>query len=201
MAECIDYYFSLNSPWSYMGHERFQVLTKHHGIAVRPHPVDYAGVIFPATGGLPVGKRSPQRQAYRLAELERWRRYLDITLNIHPKFWPADEVLAAQLVLAVRESGAETLTLIGALMRAVWALEHNIADRDTLLSLLAECGLDGEKWVAAAQAGEMKELRAKESHDAIEHGVFGAPTYIYRERIFWGQDRLDLLAHAIEDDG
>ncbi len=198
MAETIDYYLSLNSPWSYMGHGRFADLAEGHGLAVRLHPVDFLAIIFPATGGLPLGKRSPQRQAYRLVELERWRKYLNIALNIHPRFWPADEALAAQMVLAARESGAGTVTFAGALMRAVWAEERNIADRDTLLAVAGECGLDGGSLIAAANADELAELRTSESREAIERGVFGAPTYIYEEQPFWGQDRLDLLALAIK---
>ncbi len=198
MAETTEYYLSLNSPWSYMGHGRFADLAERHGLAVRLHPVDFPGIIFPATGGLPVGKRSPQRQTYRLVELERWRKHLDIALNIHPRFWPADEALAAQMVLAARESGAGTVTFAGALMRAVWAEERNIADRDTLLAVAGECGLDGGSLIAAVDAGELGDLRASESRQAIERGVFGAPTYIYQEQPFWGQDRLDLLALAIK---
>jgi carboxymethylenebutenolidase len=198
MAEHIDYYLSLNSPWSYMGHERLTALAAGHELTIRVHPVDFGGVIFPATGGLPVGKRSPQRQAYRLVELERWRNYLGVAINIHPRYWPADEVLAAHTVLAARESGAESLALVGALMRAVWAQERNIADRDTLRAVLTECGLDGESLIAAAHAAEMADLRARESQQAIERGVFGAPTYIYKEQPFWGQDRLDLLEHAVK---
>lgn len=199
MTEYVDYYLSLNSPWSYMGHRRFAELAERHGLAVRIHPVDFTGVIFPSTGGLPVGKRSPQRQAYRLVELGRWRKHLDIALNIRPRFWPADEALAAQMVLAARESGPVAVTLAGALMRAVWAEERNIADRDTVLAVAGECGLDGESLVAAANAAKLADLRASQSLDAIERGVFGAPTYIYDDQLFWGQDRPELLERAIND--
>ena len=198
MAECVDYYFSLNSPWTDMGHRRLADLAEHHGLSIRVHPVDFSGTIFPATGGLPLGKRSPQRQAYRLVELERWRKELGVALNMHPSFWPADETLAARMVLAARESGVGAVNFAGALMRAVWAEERNIADRDTLLAIAGECHLDGEALIAAAEKDEMTELRASESRQAIDRGVFGAPTYIYDGQPFWGQDRLDLLERAIK---
>ncbi len=201
MTEFVDYYLSLNSPWSYLGHQRFADLAEHHGLAVRPYPVDFAGTIFPATGGLPVGKRSPQRQAYRLVELQRWRAHLNVALNIHPRFWPADEALAAQLVLAAQKLEAGGVPLAGALMRAVWAEDRNIADRDILLAVAQECDLDGESLLAAAATAEMAETRAGASREAIERGVFGAPTYIYEEQPFWGQDRLDLLELAIKGSG
>jgi carboxymethylenebutenolidase len=198
MARTVDYYLSLNSPWTYMGHRHFADLAEAHGLTVRVHPVDFGGIIFPATGGIPVGKRSPQRQAYRLVELERWHEHLGVPLNIQPRFWPADEALGARMVLAAGESGDGAMALAGALLRAVWAEERNIADRDTLLAVTAECGLDGEGLMAAAETEELAARRVTESEQAIERGVFGAPFYIFNEQPFWGQDRLDMLERAVE---
>jgi 2-hydroxychromene-2-carboxylate isomerase len=198
MAEIVDYYFSLNSPWTYMGHRRLTELADRYAIDIRVHPVDFGGTIFPATGGLPVGKRSPQRQAYRLVELARWRKRLGVELNIQPAFWPADEALAAGMLLAARETGAAAVTFAGAIMAGVWAEERNIADRGTLLAIAGECDLDGDKLMAAAETQEMGQLRASESKGAIDRGVFGAPSYLYDEELFWGQDRLELLESAIK---
>lgn len=195
MAETVDYYLSLNSPWTYLGHRRFADLIEIHELAVRVHPVDFANVIFPATGGLPVGKRSPQRQAYRLVELERWRSHLGIELNIQPKFWPADEALGAGMVLAAGPSDA--LVLAGALLRAVWAEQRDIADRETLLAIAGECDLDAEGLITMAELDAVAQQRVSESEQAIERGVFGAPTYIFKGQPFWGQDRLEFLERAI----
>lgn len=196
MAETVDYYLSLNSPWSYLGHRRFANLVESHGLDVRVHPVDFARVIFPATGGLPVGKRSPQRQAYRLVELERWRKYLDVELNVHPKFWPADETLGAGMVLAAGSTDA--VSLAGAILRAVWAEDRDIADRNTLLAIAGECDLDAEGLMTMAELDTVAQQRVTESEEAIECGVFGAPTYLFKGELFWGQDRLDFLERAIK---
>jgi len=197
VSKTIDYYLSLNSPWTYMGHARLTDLAAHHQLTVNVHPVDYRGIIFPATGGLPLGKRSLQRQAYRLMELERWRKHLGIALNIQPKFWPVDEGLAAGMVRAAGESSPGALTLVGALLRAVWAENRDIADRDTLSALAVDCELDAASLMAEAEDDAMAERRASDSERAIERGVFGAPTYIYDGAVFWGQDRLELLALAV----
>jgi len=198
MVEFVDYYFTPNSPWSYMGHGRLTELADRYGVGIRVYPVDYGGTIFPATGGLPVGKRSPQRQAYRLVELERWREVLGVELNIKPSFWPANEVLAAGMILAARESGDGAASFSGALLSAVWAEERNIADRDTLLAIAGECDLDGDSLIRAAETEEITKLRARESEQAIDRGVFGAPTYIYGGELFWGQDRVELLERAVK---
>jgi carboxymethylenebutenolidase len=200
MTEIVDYYLSLNSPWTYLGHQHLSELTDAYGLSVNVHPVDFGGIIFPATGGLPLPKRSPQRQAYRLVELERWREYLGVPLNIQPKFWPANEVLGACMVLAAGQSGGgAALLLAGALLRAVWAEDRDIADRDTLRAIASECGLDADALMAQANTDEMAKRRIAESEQAVERGVFGAPFYICMGQPFWGQDRLDMLERILRE--
>ena len=94
MTKTIDFYLSLISPWTYLGSGRLEEIARAHGAQVRVKPVDY-GAIFPKTGGLPLAKRAPERQAYRLVELQRWSKALGLPLNLHPKFFPAVEQLAA----------------------------------------------------------------------------------------------------------
>ena len=90
----IDYYVSLNSPWTHLGAARFEAMAAKHGASVRIWPVDF-GTIFAGSGGLPLPKRSPQRQAYRLQELARWREAVGEPIQIQPKFFPAAEMPAS----------------------------------------------------------------------------------------------------------
>ena len=96
MAKHVDYYVSLNSPWAYLGSKRFEAIAKKHGADVTIWPVDF-GSVFAVSGGLPLPKRAPQRQAYRMMELKRWRDHLGVKLTLEPKFFPANEVPAAQV--------------------------------------------------------------------------------------------------------
>ncbi|MBV9521660.1 MAG: DsbA family protein, partial [Alphaproteobacteria bacterium] len=137
MAKIIDYFFSPVSPWTYLGGPRFAAIAARHGAAIRYKPCDY-GAIFPLSGGLPVGQRPKQRQAYRLVELDRWRRFVGMPLNLHPKFFPAPTTLAACAIIAAGQQGGDPGPLADGLMRAVWAEERNIADEATLAALLAE---------------------------------------------------------------
>ena len=104
MTRTIDYYYSLISPWTYLGAARFAEIAERHGATVRHKPISLAK-IFPESGGLPLAKRAPQRQAYRLMELERWRDHLGVPLNLHPKHFPADETTAAHMVTAAAMEG------------------------------------------------------------------------------------------------
>src|SRR5499425_3808371 len=101
MAKHVDYYVSLNSPWTYLGSKRFETIAKKHNAHVSIWPVDF-GSVFSVSGGLPLPKRAPQRQAYRMMELKRWRELLGVPLNLEPKFFPANELPAAKCVIALR---------------------------------------------------------------------------------------------------
>ncbi|HEY5597778.1 MAG TPA: 2-hydroxychromene-2-carboxylate isomerase [Kiloniellales bacterium] len=196
MHKHIDYYFSLISPFTYLGSAHFEEIARRHGAEVAVKPVNL-GVIFPKSGGLPLAKRSPERQAYRLMELERWRSYLDMPLNLKPKHFPAPEQQAACLVIAAARSGGDPLRLAHAILRAVWAEERNIADADTLQAIARETGHDDRNLMRAAQDPETLKTYEAYTAEAMSRGVFGAPTYVIDGELFWGQDRLDFVDRAL----
>jgi 2-hydroxychromene-2-carboxylate isomerase len=193
MPQLVDYYFATISPFAYFGHERFVAIAQKHGATVAVKPINL-GDVFPVSGGLPLSKRAPQRQAYRLVELARWAKLLDKPTHIQPKFFPVNGDLAAYWILGALELGAtQALTLAGAVGRAIWEQERNIADAATMEAIAAECGLPAAALAARAQIPEIAEKYAANTQEAIARGVFGAPTYVVADELFWGQDRLDFL--------
>ncbi|MBL6081412.1 2-hydroxychromene-2-carboxylate isomerase [Belnapia sp. T18] len=198
MSLHIDYYASLNSPWTHLGAARIEALAAQHGASLRIWPVDF-GTIFAGSGGLPLPKRSPQRQAYRLQELARWREALGIPIQIQPKHFPAKELPAAACVIAVREtmSDASAIRLAHRILKACWEDELDPGDAATLTRLIEECGLDGKAVLDLGQEPRWAEMRAADSERALARGVFGAPSYVVGEDIFWGQDRLEFVARRL----
>ena len=190
MTESVDYYLTPTSPWTYLGHERFAQIAKRHGAAVAVKPVDY-GVIFPQSGGLPLGKRAPQRQAYRLTELARWRGFLGVPLNLQPKFFPVDPISAACIVCAAPQ--ARQMAIAGDFLRAVWAEERNISDIGVLTGIAARHGIAD----APAAIVQGKAIFERNTQEALTRQVFGAPTFALGDELFWGQDRLDFLDRAL----
>lgn len=190
MPAHVDYYFTPTSPWSYLGHARFTEMARRHGATVAVKPVDY-GVIFPQSGGLPLAKRAPQRVAYRMSELKRWRDFLGLPLTLQPKYFPADPAPASCLICAAPED--RRMALAEAFMRAVWVEERNIADAGVAAEIAARHG------VADAAGAMAKGKVAYEgfTQEAIGRQVFGAPTYAIRDELFWGQDRLDFVERAL----
>ncbi|HXX85320.1 MAG TPA: 2-hydroxychromene-2-carboxylate isomerase [Casimicrobiaceae bacterium] len=193
----VDYYFTPVSPFTYMGHERFVAIARKHGASIAVKPVDL-GKVFSVSGGLPLKQRAPQRQAYRTFELKRWREFLSMPLNLQPKFFPVPGDLASKWILAALERGTEHgLKLAGAIMRAVWVEERDVSDAATLSAIAAEQGLDAGALAARAASPDIATRYGALTQEAIERQVFGAPTYIYRDEPFWGQDRLDFLDRAL----
>ncbi len=197
MSPTIDYYIAPQSPWVYLGHARFAAIVKATGATVRVRPVDL-GSVFPVSGGLPLGKRAPQRQAYRLLELARFSKHLELPLHPKPKFFPVAGDDAAKIIIAVDiEDGAEAaMRLCAAVFGAVWAQERNIADPKVLAELVAECGLP-ERRNDQSQSQAVLERYEAYTREAIDVGVFGAPSYVINGEIFWGQDRLDFVERAL----
>jgi len=193
LSTTIDYYFTPQSPWTYLGHQRFLQIANAAGATVRVLPVDF-GKIFPVSGGLPLGQRAPQRQAYRLVELKRFSEHLGVPLNLHPKFFPVAGDPCARLITMVDQAdgSAAALALAGSIFTAVWAEDRNIADDQTLADLLREGGLDAARLEHSRDAAVQQHYEAH-TQQAIDAGVFGAPSYVVDGEIFWGQDRLDLL--------
>ena len=198
MSPVIDYFFTPQSPWAYLGHERFAAMAKAAGAHVNVLPVNLGGKVFPVSGGLPLAQRAPQRQAYRLVELQRFSEHLGISLNLHPKFFPVADAAAARLIIAVdlHDGVDAAIALTGAVTRAVWAEERNIADEPTLAELLAALGLPEQRLVEA-QSQALNARYETYTQRAIDAGVFGAPTYVVDGEMFWGQDRLDFVQRRL----
>jgi len=198
MPLTIDYYLAPQSPWAYLGHARLARMAADAGAVIRVLPIDLGGQVFPVSGGLPLGQRAPQRQAYRLVELARWRDHLQLPLTVKPKYFPVAGDDSAHLIIAVQQADgdAAAMQLAGAVLKAVWAQERNVADAATRLELLAECGLPAQR-AQDAQAPQVQTIYQRYTQQAIEAAVFGAPSYVIDGEVFWGQDRLDFVQRRL----
>lgn len=192
----VEYYMIPSSPWTYLGHNRLAQIAQSHNATIIMKPFDL-GRVFPISGGLPLPKRAPQRQTYRLAELERWRDFLNVPLTIEPKHFPVPADQAMVMICgAIAQHGQEkAFSLAGAIMKGCWADEKNINDVPTLHSIAQEQGLDGAALMSDADA--MTAQINLNTDEAIERQAFGSPWYRVGDQQFWGQDRLDFVDRAL----
>ena len=196
-------YYSVSSPWAYLGGPRLQDIVRRHRVKLRLKPFDFQEVV-PRTGGVPIRTRPEPRRSYHALELDRWRRYLGMPLNLTPKHYPADgkpsgwNKPAGWMVIAAQERGLDAQLLSHALLRALWAEECDTADATVRAAIANENGLPGDELVAAEIGPQVQALYKTYSDEAERLGVFGAPTYVLQGERYWGQDRLDFLDRALD---
>jgi len=197
MSRQVDYYFSLSSPWAYIGHKAFRDLVAAHGLAVNHKPVVLVD-LFSETGGLPLVKRHPVRQRYRMVELQRWRDKRGLNFHLQPKHSPFNPRLADGVVIAAVEAGYDPDPFLRGAFAAVWEEQRDLADAATIAAIADDVGLPGKQLVQRSGTEAIDAAYEKNRQDAIAADVFGSPVYVLDGEVFWGQDRLELLADALK---
>ena len=191
-GKLIDYFDSMSSPWTYLGHLRFMNLAHRFGLTIRHKPMDLLKV-WSVSGGLPLKQRARQRQAYRHQELRRWSELLGLPCNLEPAHHPVADRRACYMVIAAMQRGLDWSALSNAILRAVWVEDRDIADHATLIAIANENSMDGQALLAATEDAAVQAEYQSNTEEAIRIGVFGAPTYVFDGELFWGQDRLQML--------
>ncbi|MGC2779563.1 MAG: 2-hydroxychromene-2-carboxylate isomerase [Bradyrhizobium sp.] len=197
MPRQIDYYFSLQSPWAYIGHRLFRDIIASHGLAVNLKPVMLVD-LFAETGGLPLAKRHPARQRYRIVELKRWRDRRGLDFHVQPKNWPFNARLADGVVIAALRAGLDPEPYLQRAFPAIWEQQLDLANAEVIAGLADAAGLPGRDLLAQAATDEVGAAYEQNRQDALSADVFGSPAYVLDGEVFWGQDRLELLADALK---
>ena len=194
----VDYYMSHGSPWTFLGHKRLGEIIKKYEVKLNMRPVNY-GEIFPISGGLPVSKRPVQRQKIRLQELKRWSKFLDINLIPQPTSFPSKSMLPSLLIIASQMMKTnKDFELAHNIMNALWVEDLDIDDENVLLSILNKMDLSSQEILSLANSEECSNTMQRFTKIAIEKNVFGAPTFIIEDQIYWGQDRLNFVDRHLE---
>ena len=189
---------SHGSPWTFLGHKKVNEISKQNNCELDIMPVNY-GEIFPVSGGLPVHKRPLQRQKYRLQELKRWSEFLKIKLNPEPKYFPSRSLLPSKVIISVKILNFENVNDIAyAIMEGLWIKEMNIDDPKNLKKILTRFIKTADEVIDFSESKQVEKEMNEYTKEAIDLAVFGAPTYIFDDQIYWGQDRLDFLERYIK---
>jgi len=195
-------FYSLSSPWAYFAGPKQQDIVRRHHVKLVLKPYDFQEVA-PRTGGVPLRTRPEPRRSYHALELDRWRKYLDMPLQLTPKHYPQDGKPAGWnkppgwMVIASQERGLDAQRLSHALLRGLWAEERDTSDQKVRIAIADENGLPGKELAAAELSTPVQTLYKAYSDEAERLGIFGAPTYVLDGERFWGQDRLDFLDRAL----
>jgi 2-hydroxychromene-2-carboxylate isomerase len=193
----IDYYFYGGSPFTYLGHRALVDMAQRQGAMLNYKPVNLMA-LWAVSGAVPPAQRPPVRQRYRLVELQRVAEFRGLPINTKPRHWPVDTGLADQAAIALVEAGEDPASYVERVLTGIWADEADLSDRSVIAGLLTKSGFDAESTLNEAESEAVATIREQNSRDAIEADAIGAPAYVLNGEVFWGQDRIELLEHALQ---
>lgn len=196
MRKTVYYFHALSSPWAYLGWPQFKALIEKHDLDVVVRPTR----IVPENGGVPLRSRPQPRQDYHAVELDRWRTRLGMPLVLKPAHYPTNNEFSARMVIAADRLGLPALELSHALLRALWSEEKDVTQPEVRIEVANALGLDGERLRGMEEAPEIMQAWLDSHEEARQRGVFGTPTWIYKDVLYWGQDRLSFLDEALSED-
>lgn len=192
----IEYFYSAQSAFAYLGSARFaQIAAGHHVIH---KPVDLDKVV-PATGSPGFRERSPAHRSYFFRrEIQRWSEYRAAPImKGHPTSHYADITLANCMLVAGIDAGLDVQPLAHAMLQSHWRDDADLSLAATLQGLAEATGFDAAALLQTAAEPRIRAIYAANTQEAITRSVFGSPTYFVNGDMFYGQDRLELVQRAL----
>tara|TARA_B100000579_G_C22571650_1_gene729193 strand:+ start:106 stop:705 length:600 start_codon:yes stop_codon:yes gene_type:complete len=198
MNKILDYYFATPSPWAYLASPRIIKLKDKYNLEINWKPADLME-IFAIHGVANVKDRPKPVQLNRLTELGRWSKFLNIPLNIQPKYFPVDPTLSHKVIILAQKNNIDMKNLIFSFQRAVWADEKDISDENVIIEICKNNNFESNSIIADAYSEEIQDEYKKNTKEALSRNVWGSPTFIFNNELFWGQDRIEFLERAIQN--
>ena len=200
MKQFIDFYMVVISPWCYLGLNRLISISKTYDIEINIKPIDIFS-IFKEYGTKGVKDRPLPVQKNRINEIKRWGNYLDIKINEKPKFHPVNPNISSQVIIAslLFDNDLEkTFTLTKNLCEAVWVQDLDVSDENVINKICEQLDLKESTKNLYNKDEKVIEVLKNNTSDAKKNNVFGVPTFLYKNELFFGQDRMFMLEQAIK---
>ena len=199
MENIIKFYMVPASPWSFLCLDRLENICKSYNLKLDIIPIDIFK-IFEMNDIKMVSKRPKALQKNRLNELQRWKNHLNIKFNIQPKFFPVNPIKSCRLIIAASivypQDKDLIFKLVKGLAEAVWVNDLNIDNDDIIFDILARLS-DSERIIDVFNTEKPSSILLDNTMNAIKNDVFGVPTFIFKNQMFWGQDRIFFLEKEI----
>ena len=192
----LEFFFDVGSAASYLAYTQLPKLARETGTTIDYKPMLLGGV-FQATGN-----HSPMTIAakarYVAQDFDRFAKRYGVPIANNPHF-PIITLMLQRGATALQLSDpARFLPYLDAVFGAIWVDAKNMNDPATVAGVLSRARFDPTALLAQTQEPQVKDRLKAVTQDAIERGVFGAPTFFVEGQMFWGQDRLDFVKEALQ---
>ncbi len=194
MTKMIDYFFSIGSPWSFIGLEAFGALAAEHSATIRPYVIP----LIEENGGIYSRNRPEARRTYWTKDLKRWADLRGKVLNFDNRAALSDPAPAGLMIIAAIEAGQDWFKLTAALQEAFWVRGEDIGQPAVRRAIAEAAGFDALTLEKRADSDAVQAIRTSSYETAKAAGVFGVPTYRYDGELYWGQDSLPFLERHLK---
>jgi 2-hydroxychromene-2-carboxylate isomerase len=195
MSKTLEFFFDLGSPASYLAYTQLPALCAETAAQLVYQPMLLGGV-FKATGNAsPISV--PAKGRYMFDDLARYAQRYQVTLRFNPHF-PINTLVLMRAVTGIQMRQPERLVdFLDCLFRALWVDGLHLGDPAVVANVLTEHGFDPEEVLALANDESVKTALKDKTEQAVQRGVFGAPSLFVGKQLFFGQDRLEFVREAL----
>ncbi|MGG7538595.1 2-hydroxychromene-2-carboxylate isomerase [Rhizobium sp. 12,4] len=196
MTKTVEYFFSIGSPWSYIGFNAFTELAAQNDVLITP----YLTTVVEENGGIFSRNRPEIRRAYWIQDLKRWARVRGKQLWLEHRPELSDPTPASLFVIAAYLDGQDWVGVARALQHAFWSEAKDIGKADVREAIVNAAGFDGAALLRRQADDDVQNKWSADRVHARDSGVFGFPTYVHDGEIYWGQDNLPFLERHLRGD-
>ena len=191
----VEFYFDLGSPYSYLAYYRLLQMAEQQEIQIVYKPILLGGV-FKATGNRsPI--EIPVKGAYSILDMQRWAEYYQIPMQMNPHF-PMNTLTLMRILTGVQLLHLEKFEqVLKLLFDAMFGTPQNLNEPTVLAEVLKPSGFSVEDIMSMVQSDVVKQKLITETEQAIQRGIFGAPTFFVGDEMYWGQDRLHFVEQSL----
>jgi 2-hydroxychromene-2-carboxylate isomerase len=194
-AKTVEFWFDVGSPAAYIAWTQMPALAAATGARIEYRPMLLGGV-FQATGNHSPMTIAP-KASYMVEDLQRYARRYAIPFRHNP-FFPINTLMLMRGAMGLRMREPERMVpYADAVVRAIWVDGRNMNDPGVVAGVLEAAGFDAQALFALTQDTQVKERLKQDTQQAVERGVFGAPTFFVDGQMYWGQDRLEFVKEAL----
>lgn len=193
MDTILQFFWDVGSPYTYLASTQIAALEKSHAVSVEYIPFLLGGV-FKATGN-EAPAANPAKGRYLFKDLQDCADYYAVPFHM-PSSFPANSLKAMRVAVWAQAKGKERL-YAEKMLRAYWVDGLDPSLDGTIATVLEESGLPAGDGLVAASDPHIKEQLKSRTSEAVALGAFGAPTFVLNGEIFWGHDRLPIVASRL----